>query len=89
MDDLDRSIIGQLSQDSFHFAADRQGGTLISGAGIQTSGSGTAPQSVVLQGHDAFVFADHFGQASLSGFTPGTDTIMISHEKLHSPTSLE
>ena len=72
-------FIGQLSQDSFHFAADRQGGTLISGAGIQTSGSGTAPQSVVLQGHDAFVFADHFGQASLSGFTPGTDTIMISH----------
>ncbi|MDU3133872.1 MAG: hypothetical protein E6699_41135, partial [Bradyrhizobium sp.] len=33
----------------------------------------------VLQGHDAFVFADHFGQASLSAFTPGTDTIMISH----------
>ncbi|MGJ4947789.1 NF038122 family metalloprotease [Bradyrhizobium sp. HKCCYLS20291] len=66
---------GSLSQDGFHFASDGQGGTLISGsAAIQ----GQASASVSLQGHDTFVFAQHFGQVSIADFTVGADRIVFS-----------
>jgi hypothetical protein len=30
-------------------------------------------------GHDSFVFAPNFGQATISHFTPGTDSVLIDH----------
>ncbi|MGJ5178183.1 S8 family serine peptidase [Bradyrhizobium oligotrophicum] len=74
-------FVGPLSQDNFHFAADGQGGTLISGTLISATAApaaGTASSSTSLQGHDTFVFAEHFGQASLSDFTLGSDKIVFS-----------
>ncbi|MGJ4892242.1 NF038122 family metalloprotease [Bradyrhizobium sp. HKCCYLS3077] len=61
--------------DGFHFAADSNGGVLISGVNAPPAATG---QPVSLQGHDAFVFAEHFGNVSVSGFTPGTDKIVFN-----------
>ncbi|MGC2775106.1 MAG: hypothetical protein WA418_05635, partial [Bradyrhizobium sp.] len=81
-------FLGPLSQDSFRFANDGQGGTVISGAAGQGAASSTAPQPVSLAGHDAFVFAEHFGQVSISGFTPGTDALVVSHNVFDSQAAL-
>ncbi|MGJ5083835.1 NF038122 family metalloprotease, partial [Bradyrhizobium sp. HKCCYLS3013] len=77
--------IGPLFQDSFHFAADGQGGTLISGTSI----SGAASSSVSLQGHDTFVFAEHFGQVTVSDFNPGTDQIVFSQSIFAEQSALQ
>ncbi|MGJ4915133.1 NF038122 family metalloprotease [Bradyrhizobium sp. HKCCYLRH2060] len=78
-------FVGPLSQDSFHFAADGQGGTLISGTSI----SGAASSSVSLQGHDTFVFAEHFGQVTVSDFNPGTDQIVFSQSIFAEQSALQ
>ncbi len=78
-------FVGPLSQDSFHFAADGQGGTLISGTSIP----GAASASVSLQGHDTFVFAEHFGQVNIADFAVGTDKIVFSQSIFADPSTLQ
>jgi hypothetical protein len=39
-------------------------------------------------GHDTFVFAPNFGQATIAGFKPGTDTIQIDHALVASVSAL-
>ncbi|GLH77366.1 hypothetical protein SSBR45G_22740 [Bradyrhizobium sp. SSBR45G] len=78
-------LLGPLSQDSFHFADDGQGGTMISGAVAPADGPA---QSVSLAGHDSFVFAEHFGRVSIADFTPGSDTIVVSHDVFASQSAL-
>ncbi|WP_316234358.1 NF038122 family metalloprotease [Bradyrhizobium sp. SZCCHNR1098] len=85
-------FVGPLSQDNFHFATDGQDGTLISGtliSGVAASAGGTASQSVSLQGHDTFVFAEHFGQVSISDFAVGTDKIAFSQSIFADPSALQ
>jgi len=80
---------GPLSQDSFHFAADGQGGILISGTATQALAGGTTAQPVSLQGHDSFVFAEHFGQVSIADFTLGTDKIIFSESVFADQSALQ
>ncbi|WP_244421994.1 S8 family serine peptidase [Bradyrhizobium sp. ORS 285] len=80
-------FVGPLSHDNFHFTADGQGGTLISSAAAQEPG--TASQPVSLQGHDTFVFAAHFGQASIADFTLGTDKIVFSQNLFADQSALQ
>ncbi|MGJ5043305.1 MULTISPECIES: NF038122 family metalloprotease [unclassified Bradyrhizobium] len=79
-------FLGPLSQDSFRFANDGQGGTMISAAAGPASGP--APQAVSLAGHDTFVFAEHFGQVSVADFHLGSDAIVISHDLFASQAAL-
>jgi serralysin len=70
-------FIGHYSQDSFHFADDGNGGTLLIAA---TSPGQTAAATEVsnVAAHDTFVFAPNFGQLTLPNFAPATDTIQFS-----------
>ncbi|CCD93651.1 conserved hypothetical protein [Bradyrhizobium sp. ORS 375] len=80
-------FVGPLSPENFHFAADGQGGTLISNATAQ--GAGAASQTVSLQGHDTFVFAAHFGQVNIADFTLGTDKIVLSQSLFADQSALQ
>jgi serralysin len=72
-------FLGNYVQDSFHFADDGHGGTLITApAGPAQATAATSPASVAASGQDTFVFASNFGQASLSNFNPATDNIAFS-----------
>ncbi|NPV22971.1 S8 family serine peptidase [Bradyrhizobium sp. 81013] len=83
-------FIGSLSQDSFHFASDGQGGTLISGTRTAAAATGgTASPSVSLEGHDTFVFAPHFGQVTVSDFNVGTDKIVFSQSIFADASALQ
>ncbi len=70
-------FLGQYSQDSFHFANDGNGGTLIVAA-APPGQTGAANQVANLTAHDTFVFAPNFGQVSLAHFVPMTDTLQFS-----------
>jgi serralysin len=85
---VELQFLGHYSQQSFQFADDGSGGTLVYGstgqpkpvggdAGIQISGNG-----------DAFVFAPNFGDVTLASFNPATDTIQISHSVFANMTAL-
>ncbi|GLH77367.1 hypothetical protein SSBR45G_22750 [Bradyrhizobium sp. SSBR45G] len=78
---------GALSQDNFRFTADGQGGTLISGTAAPAAGA--ASSSVSLQGHDTFVFSEHFGQVSVSDFALGTDKIVFSESVFADQSALQ
>ncbi len=70
-------FLGRYSQDSFHFADDSNGGTLVVAA--SSAGRSTAASPVSnLTAHDTFVFAPNFGQVSLANFAPTTDTLQFS-----------
>jgi serralysin len=67
-------FLGQYSSDSFHFADDGHGGTLILAA--QNPGQAAAPAA---SGQDTFVFAANFGQVTVANFTPTADSIEFNH----------
>jgi hypothetical protein len=83
-------FLGHYAQDSFHFAGDGNGGTLV------TSPAGPAPGAVTTNpanvyaasGHDTFVFAPNFGQVSIANFTPATDSITFSQSVFSGPSAL-
>ncbi len=79
-------ILGQYSQDSFHFASDGNGGTLISVA--PSPGQGAASQVANSTAHDTFVFAPNFGQVILANFAPATDTLQFSKTVFSDVTAL-
>jgi hypothetical protein len=68
-------FLGVYAQDSFQFANDRTGGTLITAA---TSPGQTSNQVSSSAASDTFVFAENFGQVSLANFAPATDTLQFS-----------
>jgi serralysin len=70
-------FLGHYSSDSFHFADDGHGGTLIVAAGPASSPADSAATSA--GGHDIFVFAANFGQVTIANFTPTTDSIEFNH----------
>ena len=67
-------FLGQYLQDSFHFADDGNGGTLVVAA---TQAAATTVVSS-FAAHDTFVFAPNFGNLTLPGFTPATDSLQFS-----------
>lgn len=80
-------FLGQYSQDSFHFADDGNGGTLVAAA------APAAPASVANEvsnfaAHDTFVFAPNFGNITLPGFAPATDTLQFSKTVFADVTAL-
>lgn len=80
-------FLGQYSQDSFHFADDGNGGTLVAAA------APAAPASVANEvsnfaAHDTFVFAPNFGDITLPGFAPATDTLQFSKTVFADVTAL-
>ena len=86
-------FLGQYSLDSFHFANDGSGGTIVyaatnaAGAASQaaaTNSTGTASSGA----HDNFVFAPNFGQAIIANFVPASDTIEFSKAVLPNLTAL-
>jgi hypothetical protein len=70
-------FIGQYSQESFHFAEDGNGGTLVIAA-TAPGQNGGAMEASNFAAHDTFVFAPNFGQLTLASFTPATDTVQFS-----------
>jgi hypothetical protein len=91
-------FLGHYSQNSFQFADDGKGGTLILGStgqlapqggntAIQVGGNGGTTTSTTGE-HDSFVFAPNFGQATLANFNPATDTIQISQSVFANMTAL-
>ena len=71
-------FLGHYSSDSFHFADDGHGGTLILGAGVLAAADNQA-STLAAGGHDTFVFAANFGQITLVNFAPTTDSIEFNH----------
>jgi hypothetical protein len=65
------------SQDSFHFADDGNGGTLLVAA---TAAAQAAVTSEICSSaaHDSFVFAPNFGNVTLPNLAPATDTLQFS-----------
>jgi serralysin len=82
----DLHFVGNYMQDSFKFANDGDGGSVVyvqTGASQPSLTSGNAIQiqlagNASTAGQDTFVFASNFGQATISNFAPATDTIEIS-----------
>ena len=70
-------FLGQHLQDSFHFADDGDGGTLVL---IARGGPQAAIISEVssLAAHDTFVFAPNFGNITLPNFAPASDTLQFA-----------
>lgn len=68
-------FLGQYSQNSFHFADDGSGGTLVVAAAAPGQSSSQVFNSTA---HDTFVFAPNFGQLSVTNFAPATDTLEFS-----------
>jgi hypothetical protein len=89
----DLLFLGSYSQDSFRFADDGRGGTIVyaqtassqasqpTGASIDLSDATdtTAAHVAGAPGQDTFVFAPQFGQVTLTGFSPETDAIHFNH----------
>ena len=70
-------FLGHYSSDSFHFADDGHGGTLIVGAGPASSPAESG--ATIGGGHDAFVFAANFGQVTIANFVPTMGSIEFNH----------
>jgi 20S proteasome alpha/beta subunit len=68
------NFVGSYSQANFKFASDGHGGTIVYDPPTASQVSISAGA-----GQDNFVFAPNFGRATLSHFTPGTDTLQIDH----------
>jgi len=83
-------FLGHYAQDSFHFADDGSGGTLVtSPTGPAPGAATTNPANVYsASGHDTFVFAPNFGQVSIANFTPATDSITFSHSVFSGSSAL-
>ena len=67
-------FLGLYSQDSFHFADDGNGGTLVIAA-TPPNQTGGASQVSNSNAHDTFVFAPNFGKVTIANFAPATDTV--------------
>ena len=80
-------VLGLYSQDSFHFASDGNGGTLIAVA-PSPGPTGAASQVADSTAHDTFVFAPNFGQVILANFAPATDTLQFSKTVFSDVTAL-
>ncbi|KOY07121.1 hypothetical protein AF336_28730 [Bradyrhizobium diazoefficiens] len=80
-------FLGQYSQDSFHFADDGNGGTLVAAAAPATLAS-VANEVSNFAAHDTFVFAPNFGNITLPGFAPATDTLQFSKTVFADVTAL-
>ena len=70
-------FLGQYSQNSFHFADDGSGGTLLVAATPAALAS-VASEVSSFAARDTFVFAPNFGNISLPNFAPATDTLQFS-----------
>jgi len=70
-------FLGQYSQDSFHFADDGNGGTLVV-ATTPAAQAAAASENSNFAAHDTFVFVANFGNVTLPSFTPATDTLQFS-----------
>jgi serralysin len=80
-------FLGQYSQDSFHFADDGNGGTLIVAAMPVAQATATNEVSS-FAAHDTFVFAPNFGNITLPSFAPATDTLQFSKTVFANVTAL-
>jgi serralysin len=69
-------FLGHYSGDSFCFADDGHGGTLVLAA---TQGASAAPGAAAASGQDTFVFAANFGQITIADFAPATSSVEINH----------
>jgi serralysin len=69
-------FLGHYSGDSFRFADDGHGGTLVLAA---TQGASAAPGAAAASGQDTFVFAANFGQITIADFAPATSSVEINH----------
>jgi hypothetical protein len=78
-------FLGHYAQDSFHFADDGSGGTLVTSPAGPAQGTANAFSA---SGHDTFVFAPNFGQVSIANFIPATDSITFSLTVFSGPTAL-
>ncbi|MGY4287220.1 serralysin [Bradyrhizobium sp. LM2.7] len=83
-------FLGAYAQTDFHFVDDNHGGTLIYGATSPALvvGAGQQTATVSTTAHETFVFAPGFGQVSIAGFIPFTDTIAFSHTVFASQEAL-
>jgi hypothetical protein len=69
-------FLGQYSQDSFHFADDGNGGTLVVAA-TPAAQAAVASEVSSFAAHDTFVFAENFGNINLPSFASATDTLQF------------
>ncbi len=76
-------FLGQYTQDSFQFAGDGNGGTLV----VATS-QAAATEVSSLVAHDTFVFAPNFGNLTLTSFTPATDSLQFGKTVFSDITAL-
>ena len=75
------SYDGLHTLDRFHFAGDGKGGATISVAGAGTASAIASVGDPLVRfdaGHDAFVFASHFGDIRITDFDPARNTIAFS-----------
>jgi len=90
---------GAYSQDSFKFADDGHGGTIVYGTpasessnpaseGAGQGADGGSGHLVVTASQDSFVFAPNFGQVTLANFDPARDTIQFSSSIFANMTAL-
>ena len=70
-------FLGHYSSDSFRFADDGHGGTLIVAAGPASSPADSPATGAGAQ--DTLVFAANFGQITIANFAPTTDSIEFNH----------
>jgi 20S proteasome alpha/beta subunit len=73
-------FVGQYAQDSFQFADDGNGGTLVAASTAPAPANQSAVNIQAPPGaqHDTFVFAPNFGHVGIASFTPATDTITFN-----------
>jgi len=83
-------FLGHYAQDSFHFADDSSGGTLVTSPAAPAPGAVTTNPANVYSasGHDTFVFAPNFGKVSIANFAPATDSITFSQTVFSGPAAL-
>jgi hypothetical protein len=72
----DIQFLGNYSQDSFKFADDGAGGSVVYAR--PAAPNQIVATNVLASGHETFVFGPNFGQISLAHFVPETDTIQIN-----------
>ena len=84
-------FIGTYAAANFKFATDGHGGTIVYDPPAPPNGADHRNDAVTpaaATGQDNFVFAANFGQATVAGFKPATDTIQFDHAMFASINAL-
>jgi hypothetical protein len=75
----DQIHLHDAAQTNFHFANDGDGGLPVTSPAPSAQGAATTNPAATEAGHDTFVFASNFGQASSANFSPSADNIVFKN----------